>query len=141
VSSNLTIRNATPNDEASITALWQACGLVTSYNDPTRDFRFAHGKTNSDVLVGIATNGSLVGSVMVGHDGHRGWVYYLAADPNYRKQGIGRCMTEAAEQWLKERGVVKVMLLVRETNTQVIDFYEHLGFETIPRVILQKWLT
>jgi ribosomal protein S18 acetylase RimI-like enzyme len=114
---------------------------VTSYNDPTHDFRFAHGKINSDVLVGIATNGSLVGSVMVGHDGHRGWVYYLAADPNYRKQGIGRCMTEAAEQWLKERGVVKVMLLVRETNTQVIDFYEHLGFETIPRVITQKWLT
>lgn len=50
-------------------------------------------------------------------------------------------MTEAAEEWLKERGVVKVMLLVRETNTQVIDFYEHLGFETIPRVIMQKWLT
>ena len=63
------------------------------------------------------------------------------AHPNYRKQGIGRCMTEAAEQWLKERGVGKVMLLVRETNTQVIDFYEHLGFETIPRVIMQKWLT
>ena len=50
-------------------------------------------------------------------------------------------MTEAAEQWLKERGVVKIMFLVRETNTQVIDFYEHLGFETIPRVIMQKWLT
>ena len=47
----------------------------------------------------------------------------------------------AVAEWLKERGVVKVMLLVRETNTQVIEFYEHLGFETIPRVIMQKWLT
>jgi GNAT superfamily N-acetyltransferase len=101
---------------------------VTSYNDPTHDFRFAHGKVNSDVLVGIATNGSLIGSVMVGHDGHRGWVYYLAADPNYRKQGIGRCMIEAAEQWLKERGVVKscywfvkrIPTLLIFTNIQVL---------------------
>lgn len=136
----LTIRSAAPDDEAAITALWQACGLVTSYNDPAEDFRFARGKSNSDVLVGVHEDGNLVGSVMVGHDGHRGWIYYVAADPNYRKQGLGRCMTAAAEQWLKERKVVKVMLLVRETNTQVVDFYRRLGFETIPRVIMQKWL-
>jgi ribosomal protein S18 acetylase RimI-like enzyme len=91
------------------------------------------------VLVAIHDDGKLVGSV-VGHDGHRGRIYYVAADPNYRKQGIGRRMTEAAEQWLKERKVVKVMLLVRETNTQVVDFYKRLDFETIPRVIMQKWL-
>ena len=95
---------------------------------------------NSDVLVGIHENGNLVGSVMVGHDGHRGWMYYVAADPNYRKQGIGRRMTAAAQQWLKDRKVVKVMLLVRETNTQVVDFYKRLGFETVPRVVMQKSL-
>ena len=61
MSSNLTIRNATPNDEASITALWQTCGLVTSYNDPTHDFRFAHGKINSDVLVGLLQTEALLG--------------------------------------------------------------------------------
>jgi ribosomal protein S18 acetylase RimI-like enzyme len=49
-------------------------------------------------------------------------------------------MVGAAEQWLKDKGVVKVMLLVRETNTQVVDFYKGLGFETVPRVIMQKWL-
>jgi ribosomal protein S18 acetylase RimI-like enzyme len=136
----LTIRSAAPDDEASIAALWQACGLVTSYNDPAEDFRFARGKSNSDVLVGVREDGKLVGCVMVGHDGHRGWIYYVAADPNYGKQGIGRRMTAAAEQWLKDRKVVKVMLLVRETNTQVVDFYKRLGFETIPRVIMQKWL-
>jgi ribosomal protein S18 acetylase RimI-like enzyme len=90
----LTIRSATADDEAAIAALWQACGLVTSYNDPAKDFRFARDKSNSDVLVGIHEDGNLVGSVMVGHDGHRGWIYYVAADPNYRKQGIGRRMTE-----------------------------------------------
>lgn len=115
-------------------------GLVTSYNDPAEDFRFARGKSNSDVLVGIHEGGNLVGSVMVGHDGHRGWIYYVAADPNYRRHGIGRRMTEAAEQWLKDHKIVKVMLLVRKTNTQVVDFYKRLDFEIIPRVIMQKWL-
>jgi ribosomal protein S18 acetylase RimI-like enzyme len=136
----LTIRSATADDEAAIAALWQVCGLVTSYNDPAKDFRFARDKSNSDVLVGIHEDGNLVGSVMVGHDGHRGWIYYVAADPNYRKQGIGRHMTGAAEEWLKGRKVVKVMLLVRETNAKVVDFYKRLGFETIPRVIMEKWL-
>jgi ribosomal protein S18 acetylase RimI-like enzyme len=136
----LTIRSATADDEATIAALWEACGLVTSYNDPAEDFRFARGKSNSDVLVGIHEDGNLVGSVMVGHDGHRGWVYYVAADPNYRKEGIGRRMTKAAEQWLKDRKVLKVMLLVRETNTPVVDFYKRLAFEIPPRVVMQKWL-
>jgi ribosomal protein S18 acetylase RimI-like enzyme len=136
----LTIRVATANDEPRVIALWRASNLVTSYNDPTRDFRFAHSKDGSEVLVGLDAEQTIVGSVMVGHDGHRGWIYYVASDPKHRKKGIGRLMVEAAEQWLKNKGVVKLMLLVRETNTEVVDFYKHLGFETIPRVIMQKWL-
>ncbi|WP_342641478.1 GNAT family acetyltransferase [Rhodoligotrophos ferricapiens] len=136
----LVIRNATAEDEPYVIALWRAANLVTSYNDPSKDFHFARAKEGSDILVGLDAQGSIVGSVMVGHDGHRGWIYYLASDPSHRNQGIGRSMVAAAEQWLKDRGVVKLMLLVRETNTQVIDFYEHLGFEAIPRVIMQKWL-
>ncbi len=136
----LTIRNATAEDEPRVAALWRASNLVASYNDPSKDFHFAHAKANSDVLVGVDEENIIVGSVMVGHDGHRGWIYYVASDPERRNQGIGRAMVEAAEQWLKAKGVVKVMLLVRETNTQVVDFYERLGFEAIPRVIMQKWL-
>jgi ribosomal protein S18 acetylase RimI-like enzyme len=136
----LTIRVATANDEARVVALWRASNLVASYNDPSRDFHFARAKEGSDILVGLNAEQTLVGSVMVGHDGHRGWIYYVASNPKCRNQGIGRLMVEAAEQWLKNRGVVKVILLVRETNTQVVDFYKHLGFETIPRVIMQKWL-
>jgi ribosomal protein S18 acetylase RimI-like enzyme len=136
----LTIRVATANDEARVVALWRASNLVASYNDPSRDFHFARTKEGSDILVGLNAEQTLVGSVMVGHDGHRGWIYYVASNPKCRNQGIGRLMVEAAEQWLKNRGVVKVILLVRETNTQVVDFYKHLGFETIPRVIMQKWL-
>ena len=113
----LTIRAATANDEPRVVALWRASNLVTSYNDPSRDFHFARAKEGSDILVGLNAEQTIVGSVMVGHDGHRGWIYYLASDPKHRDQGIGRLMVEAAERWLKNKGVVKVMLLVRETNT------------------------
>lgn len=137
---SLTIRSATAKDEPRVAALWRASNLVTSYNDPSKDFHFARAKEGSEILVGLDAELAIVGGVMVGHDGHRGWIYYVASDPKHRNQGIGRSMVEAAEQWLKNKGVVKVLLLVRETNTQVVDFYEHLGFEAIPRVVMQKWL-
>lgn len=140
MSFELFIRSATDRDEARVVSLWQICNLTTSYNDPIQDFRFAKAKANSDVLVGTNAKGLIIGSVMVGHDGHRGWVYYVATDPGYRKRGIGRKMIEAAEQWLSNHGIVKIMLLVRETNTQVVDFYKRLGFESAPRVVMQKWL-
>lgn len=136
----LTIRNATATDEARVAALWRASNLVASYNDPAKDFHFARAKEGSDILVGLDAEQTIVGSVMVGHDGHRGWIYYVASDPKHRNQGIGRTMVGAAEQWLKNKGVVKVMLLVRESNTQVVDFYKRLGFDSIPRVVMQKWL-
>ena len=140
MSLNIAVRSALAADEAEVARLWQTCGLVASYNDLGQDFRFALGKLNSDVLVGVDATDRIVGSIMVGHDGHRGWIYYVAADPDYREQGIGRLMTAAAEEWLQKRQVVKVMLLVRETNTEIVDFYKHIGFEPAPRVVMQKWL-
>jgi ribosomal protein S18 acetylase RimI-like enzyme len=136
----LTIRSAEPADEQAVVALWRACDLVASYNDPAIDFRFAKAGPSSDVLVAVDAGGAIGGSVMVGHDGHRGWLYYVAATPDAQGTGIGRQVVEAGEAWLRERGVVKVQLLVRETNTQVIAFYERLGFEISPRTVMAKWL-
>jgi ribosomal protein S18 acetylase RimI-like enzyme len=136
----LTIRSAMPEDEPGLVALWQACELVASYNDPGIDFRFALAGPSSTVLVGTDEMGAIVGGVMVGHDGHRGWLYYVAAAPNAQRQGIGRQMVQAAEDWLREHGIWKAQLLVRDTNTKVVSFYEHLGFEVSPRVVLSKWL-
>ncbi|MBN9601752.1 MAG: GNAT family acetyltransferase [Afipia felis] len=136
---SLKIRNARPEDEMAVVALWQACGLVTGYNDPAADFRFARAGADSDVLIGEEA-GRIVASVMVGHDGHRGWLYYVASDPVSRGSGVGRRMVGAAEDWLRARGVVKAQLLVRETNTQVVGFYERLGFEVAPRTVMSKWL-
>jgi ribosomal protein S18 acetylase RimI-like enzyme len=131
------IRNATAADEAAIVALWQACGLTVPYNHPAADFRFALNKPNSDILV----LDDLTGSVMVGHDGHRGWLYYVAVAPDRRRQGFGRALVAAAEAWLKQRGVPKVHLMVRETNQAVASFYQRLGYDSMPRINMQKWLT
>ena len=136
----LTVRPATPADEGEVVDLWRACGLVAIYNDPAEDFRFARGATCSDVLVGEDDEGRLSGSVMVGHDGHRGWLYYVASEPKVRGRGVGRRMVQAAEGWLRERGVAKMQLMVRESNTAVVGFYEHLGLEITPRVVMAKWL-
>jgi ribosomal protein S18 acetylase RimI-like enzyme len=136
----LTIRQAAAEDEQAVIALWRVCDLVASYNDPAADFAFAKAGPCSDVLVGVDETGQIKGSVMVGHDGHRGWLYYVASDPDSRGAGFGRQMVTAAEAWLRERNVVKAQLLVRETNTKVVSFYEHLGFEVAPRVLMGKWL-
>ena len=136
----LTVKSAGAEDEQAVVALWRACDLVASYNDPVADFRFAKAGACSDVLVAVDSTGEVAGSVMVGHDGHRGWLYYVAAQPTLRSKGVGRRMVQAAENWLRQRGVVKVQLLVRETNTKVVGFYEHLGFEVAPRVVMSRWL-
>jgi len=137
---SLIVRSATAADEQDVVALWRASDLVAPYNDPVADFRFAKAGPCSDVLVAVDDAGGIAGSVMVGHDGHRGWLYYVAARPASRSTGVGRQMVQAAEHWLRQRGVVKAQLLVRETNTKVVGFYEHLGFEVAPRVVMSKWL-
>jgi ribosomal protein S18 acetylase RimI-like enzyme len=136
----MSTRKALPSDEPEVVALWRTCDLVTAYNDPSADFHFAISGPCSDVLVRENASGRIVGSVMVGHDGHRGWLYYVATAPGARRIGVGRTMVEAGQQWLRERGITKVQLLVRESNARVVAFYERLGFEISPRIVMSKWL-
>ena len=91
-------------DIESVVALWIDCGLVRPWNDARRDIDFARGKPSSDILVGIE-DGEIVSSVLVGHDGHRGWYYYLSVAPARQGKGLGRATVEAGENWLKERGI------------------------------------
>jgi ribosomal protein S18 acetylase RimI-like enzyme len=132
------IRGATAEDEVSVVALWKACGLTAPYNDPAADFRFALGKPSSDILV--ADDNGVCGAIMVGHDGHRGWLYYVAVDPVRQRRGMGGALVRAAEQWLKDRDVPKVHLMVRETNDAVTAFYRRIGYDLMPRINMQKWL-
>jgi GNAT superfamily N-acetyltransferase len=77
---------------------------------------------------------------MVGHDGHRGWLYYVAVAPDLRGLGCGRAIVAAAEDWLRVRGIPKAQLMIRDTNTGVRDFYAGLGWNEAPRIVMERWL-
>jgi ribosomal protein S18 acetylase RimI-like enzyme len=126
-------------DVADVVALWQTCGLTRPWNDPAADIAFARRGSNATVLVGH-DDSAIVATVLVGHDGHRGWVYYLAVDPDHRHKKYGRVMMDAAERWLRERGIEKLQLMVRPDNKSVKDFYQSLGYSEQERIIYAKWL-
>ncbi len=126
-------------DIPAIVALWERCELTRPWNEPGADIARAQQGPSSAVLVGRDGN-TIVATVMVGHDGHRGWVYYVAVDPDQRKKGYGRAIMAAAEDWLRERGVEKLQLLVRADNTRVQAFYETLEYDQQERVVYAKWL-
>jgi len=126
-------------DVDAVAALWERCGLTRPWNDPRADIALARRNPNARVLVG-KTADALVASAMVGHDGHRGWVYYVAVDPDARGKGFGRALMDAAEDFLREAGITKLMLMVRPDNTKVQAFYETLGYDEQERVVYAKWL-
>ena len=127
------------DDIASVAALWQRCGLTRPWNDPAADIALARSGPNATVLVG-RDDSRLVASVLVGHDGHRGWVYYVAVDPDCRHKGYGRLIMDAAEGWLRGRGIEKMQLMVRPDNREVQAFYQSLGYFEQQRIIFAKWL-
>lgn len=135
----MTIRAARAEDRAAVVALWHACGLTRPWNDPDRDFARAAEGAASTILV-AEIDGAIRGSAMVGDDGHRGWVYYLAVAPEARGTGLGRALMDAAEAWLRARGCAKIQLMVREDNAAALGFYDALGLERQGVVTLGRFL-
>jgi ribosomal protein S18 acetylase RimI-like enzyme len=137
--STLAIGPIADADVAAVIALWQACGLTRPWNDPAADIALARRGPNSTILIG-RDDDDIVATAMVGHEGHRGWVYYVAVDPHRQGKGYGRAIMNAAENWLRATGIEKLQLLVRPGNTQVKAFYESLGYGEQPRIMFAKWL-
>lgn len=119
--------------------LWQRAGLTRPWNPPETDYDRAVDGPASAVL-GIFCRNRIIATAMVGHDGHRGWVYYLAVDPSERRSGIGRRMMDAAEDWVRRAGIDKIQLMVRTDNTAAADFYDAIGYEQSDVVVLARWL-
>lgn len=135
----LAIDHAGDADAAALAALWERAGLTRPWNDPLADIALARRGPHSTILV--ARQGeAIAGSVMVGHDGHRGWLYYLAVEPALRGKGIGRALARAAEDWLRGRAVPKLMLMVRPDNADVRAFYEALGYLEEERIVFSRRL-
>jgi ribosomal protein S18 acetylase RimI-like enzyme len=84
--------------------------------------------------------GDIVGTVIAGFDGYRGWVYHLAVRPGVRRRGFGRALMQEAEARLKALGCPKLNLQVRSSNGGVIAFYEQLGYSIEDRASLGKIL-
>ena len=121
------IRRFQPDDEAAIIALWQRCGLVVPWNDPARDIALKLAWQPNLFFVG-EQDARVVASVLAGYEGHRGWINYLAVDPQARRRGLGRLMMSAAEDALRALGCPKINLQVRSTNEEVRAFYARLGY-------------
>ena len=135
----LAIADIRDADVAAVIALWQASGLTRPWNDPASDIALARREPHSTVLIG-RDGGAIVATAMVGHDGHRGWVYYVATDPDRRAKGYGRAIMNAAEDWLRAAGIAKLQLLVRRENAGVAAFYQSIGYEEAQTIVFAKWL-
>ena len=133
------IRPFRETDREGVIRLWERCGLVAPQNDPAGDIDMKMAFQPDLFLVGVA-EGRVVSSAMAGYEGHRGWINYLAVDPDHRRRGFGRAMMEEAERRLSALGCVKVNLQVRSGNRQVVGFYDAVGYAEEDRVSMGKRL-
>lgn len=136
----VSIRPFEPRDTESVVALWRACGLTRPQNDPQKDI-VRKSKVNPEwFLVAEDATGRVVGTVMAGYEGHRGWINYLGVAPAWQRGGLGRRLMDEAEARLRAAGCPKINLQVRPDNQAAIAFYERIGFAVEGAVSLGKRL-
>jgi len=126
-------------DQHAVVALWERCQLTRPWNDPVKDIQRKLSVEPVSFLIGVIEE-SIVATIMVGYDGHRGWVNYLAVEPSRQKSGLGRAMMAKAERLLLARGCPKLSLQIRTSNAQAVEFYKRLGYATDDVVSMGKRL-
>jgi GNAT superfamily N-acetyltransferase len=133
----LALRGYRDEDFTAVVELWTTCHLLRPHHDPKRELAFVRGAVNAELF--LAFDGErLVGSVHVGHDGHRAWMYRLGVAPGSRRRGIGRALAAHAESWALARGLPKLMLLIRDGNEGVVEVYGRLGYAQERRLVMSK---
>ena len=133
------IRPFADADEPAVIALWERAGLTRTWNDPAKDVARKR-RVQGELFLVAVDHDAVVGTVMAGYDGHRGWVNYLAVAECHRRQGIGRALMVAAEAGVRALGCPKLAVQVRTDNPQALAFYERLGFARDDVVSLGKRL-
>lgn len=123
----MNIREFNISDQEAVVALWRSVGLVVAWNDPYKDIQ-RKLKVDPDLFLVGELSGEIVATVMGGYEGHRGWINYLAVSPHHRRSGHGRRLMASIEERLRQRGCPKINLQVRESNADVIAFYNSLGY-------------
>jgi len=138
-SASISIRPYASADEAGVVALWRACGLTRPQNDPQKDIA-RKLRVNPEWFLVAVRGGEIVGTVMAGYEGHRGWINYLGVAPALQRGGLGRRLMDEAEARLRAAGCPKINLQVRPDNRAAIAFYERLGFAVEAAISLGKRL-
>ena len=133
------IKTATLDDVKSIIEIWEEARLTRPWNNPNDDIKNALSTQTSTILL-LYTDKQVIGTVMVGYDGHRGWIYYLAVKEKFQKKGYGKYLVEEAEQWLKSRNVPKINLMIRTGNEAVEQFYQSCKYKESEVIVMEKWL-
>jgi ribosomal protein S18 acetylase RimI-like enzyme len=124
---DFTIRPYQNSDKRDVIKLWDMCDLIVPQNDPEKDI-YEKMSFQPDLFFIGNYNKVLIGTIMVGYDGHRGWIYYLAVHPGYRRNGFGNKLMNHAAKVLSDMGCSKINVQIREYNAMVIGFYKKLGY-------------
>ena len=128
------IRPYSTPDFAGVVRLWQLCFPDDPPHNQAAVAIPAKLAMDDELLLVAATRDqTIAGSIIGGYDGHRGWLYSVAVDPNFERRGIGRALVEASLVRLAIHGCSKVNIQIREGNEKVIEFYAGLGFTVEPR--------
>jgi ribosomal protein S18 acetylase RimI-like enzyme len=123
-----------------VVALWrEVFPGEGGHNDPGRAIRDKLAYQRELFFV-AAVDGAVVGTVMAGYDGHRGWIYRVAVDPRRQRHGLGTALLRHAEKELAALGCPKINLQVLASNAGVVAFYEKMGYRVEPRVSMGKRL-
>ena len=133
----MNIRVFLADDRAAVIALWLECELVADADSARRDIDLKLAEQPGLFFVG-ELNGKIVGTIMVGYDGHRGWINYLAVQPTERRQRYGHALMSHAEMMLARKGCPKINLQIRGSNAQTRVFYEALGYVAEDRLSFGK---
>jgi len=129
-----------PAHRSQVVALWDSVfGYEAAHNKPTVVIE-KKMEANDQLFFVAATEASVIGTIMAGYDGHRGWIYSLAVSPLHRRQGVGSRLISAAEQSLRGKGCMKVNLQIMEGNESVTEFYSALGYSVERRISMGKRL-
>jgi ribosomal protein S18 acetylase RimI-like enzyme len=132
------IRLFSQADEEAVIALWRnVFGYEAAHNDPATVIRKKMEADPGFLWVAVEEDG-IVGTVMAGYDGHRGWIYSLAVDARHRRRGLGTALVRFAEEELKRRGCMKINLQLLASNAETMAFYQRLGYQTEPRISMGK---
>ena len=126
-------------DQSGMIALWQACELIVPWNNPGTDIARKTGDS-PDLFFTGRVGELLIASCMAGYDGHRGWIYFMAVHPDFRRRGYAAQLVSHTEARLIELGCPKLELMVRKSNQSIIAFYQAIGFDLDPVVVLSKRL-